>query len=145
MYQCDYISNNNFSKPNYYLKTNQMTENKSLSNLTKLEQDIFTLINYIRKNPLEFCNNLIQKNKNKANIDQNEIINFLNKILFHYKKNHSLNLKELEPSKKNLRARLSKYGERTGKIFERFIVMSRSPNSVSAFHLRSLQTLYRLM
>ena len=32
--------------------------------------------------------------------------------------NHSLNLKELEPTKKSIRARLSKYGERTGKIFE---------------------------
>ena len=146
MNQNDYISNINYTKPNYYSKENQITENNNmpLSNLIKLEQDIFFLINYIRKNPLEFCNNLMQKTKHKTNPEQNDVINYLqeihstkvlkpfikipelglaarsllNEIQFHYKKNHSLNLKELEPNKKNLRLRLSKFGERTGKIFE---------------------------
>ena len=148
MYEFEYINTNTYKENNreLYLQSNQMTEQieKSSSNFSKLEQDIYSLINYLRKNQLEFCNNLIQKNKHKANSDQNEIINFLqeihskrvlkpfyklpelslaaksllNKIILNYKKNHSLNLKELEPTKKNIRARLSKYGERTGKIFE---------------------------
>ena len=148
MYEFEYINTNTYKENNreLYLQSNQMTEqiDKSSSNFSKLEQDIYSLINSLRKNQLEFCNNLIQKNKHKANSDQNEIINFLqeihskrvlkpfyklpelslaaksllNKIILNYKKNHSLNLKELEPTKKNIRARLSKYGERTGKIFE---------------------------
>ena len=148
MYEIDYISSDNKKSipKNYFSKASKMNEHldKSLFNLSKLEQDIISYINYLRKNPLEFGNNLIQKSKHKTNPDQNEIINFLqeihgkkalkplieiselslaaksltDKIIFNYKKNHSLNLKELEPTKKNLRMRLSKYGERTGKIFE---------------------------
>ena len=147
MYEFEYINTNTHKENNreLYLQSNQVTEHldKSSSNFSKLEQDIYSIINYLRKNQLEFCNNLIHK-KHKANSDQNEIINFLqeihskrvlkpfyklpelslaaksllNKIILNYKKNHSLNLKELEPTKKNIRARLSKYGERTGKIFE---------------------------
>jgi len=156
MYQYGYIDNND--NTNYFLKNSPITELKdtSLSNLYKLEQDIFSLINFLRKNPHEFCNNIIQKNKYKANPGQNEIINFLqeihskkilkpfieirelslasrsllNKIIFHYKKNHCLNMKELEPSKKNLRARLTKYGERTGKIFETVLFELDTPEEI---------------
>ena len=149
MYEFGNISQNIFleNNTNIFSKNSQITEqkiDKSLTKFSKLEQDILSLINYLRKNPLEFCNNLIQKNKHKTNPVQNDIINFLqdihskkvlkpfyqiselslsaksllNKIKINYKNNHSLNLKELEPTKKSIRARLSKYGERTGKIFE---------------------------
>ena len=149
MYEFGNISQNIFleNNTNIFSKNSQITEqkiDKSLTKFSKLEQDILSLINYLRKNPLEFCNNLIQKNKHKTNTIQNDIINFLqdihskkvlkpfyqiselslsaksllNKIKINYKNNHSLNLKELEPTKKSIRARLSKYGERTGKIFE---------------------------
>ena len=149
MYELENINPNNYIGNNtyFYPKNVQIIEQKkekSLSKFYRLEQDVLSLINYIRKNPLEFCNNLIQKNKHKTNPDQNDIINFLqdvhskkilkpffqiselslaaksllNKIKINYKNNHSLNLKELEPTKKSIRARLSKYGERAGKIFE---------------------------
>ena len=60
MYQYGYKDNND--NTNYFLKNSPITELKdtSLSNLYKLEQDIFSLINFLRKNPLEFCNNIIQ-------------------------------------------------------------------------------------
>ena len=161
MYQYENKNNNepeNNKNINYYSRKSPITEqsDKSSLNLSKLEQDIYFLINFLRKNPLEFCNNLIQKNKHKTNPEQNEIINFLqdihskkilkpfievpelclaaksllNKIISHYKNNHSLNLKELEPSKKNLRARLSKYGERTGKIFETVLFALDNPDEI---------------
>ena len=160
MNQYENIDPNDFkeNKKNLYSKNNQMIRQmeKSLPNFTKLENDIYSLINYLRKNPLEFCNNLIQKNKYKSSLDQKEIINFLqdihskkvlkpffeirelslaaksllNKIILNYKKNHSLNLKELEPTKKNIRARLSKYGERTGKIFETVLFELDNPEEI---------------
>ena len=39
-------------------------------------------------------------------------------------------MKELEPSKKNLRARLTKYGERTGKIFETVLFELETPEEI---------------
>ena len=160
MYQIEYIGTDNKKDINqdYFSKTNQMTKqiDKSLLNFPKLEQDVFSYINYLRKNPLEFCNNLIQQNKHKTNSKQNEIINFLqeihskkvlkpfieipelslaaksllDKIIFNYKQNHNLNLKDLEPTKKNLRERLSKYGERTGKIFETVLFEIDNPDDI---------------
>ena len=167
MYQYEYINNyepENNKNINYYSKISPNTEqsDKYSSNLSKLEKDIFSLINLLRKNPLEFCNNLIQKNKHKTNKEKIEIINFiqdihskkilkpfievqelslaakslLNRIILHYKNNHSLNLKELEPTKKNLRARLSKYGERTGKIFETVLFELDKPDIIVNHILR---------
>ena len=167
MYQYEYINNyepENNKNINYYSKISPNTEqsDKYSSNLSKLEKDIYSLINLLRKNPLEFCNNLIQKNKHKTNKEQIEIINFLqdihskkilkpfievqelslaaksllNRIILHYKNNHSLNLKELEPTKKNLRARLSKYGERTGKIFETVLFELDKPDIIVNHILR---------
>ena len=161
MYQYENKNNNepeNNKNIIYNTKINPILEqsDKLSSTLSKLEHDIYSLINFLRKNPLEFCNNLIQKNKHKTNPEQNEIINFLqdihskkilkpfiemqelslaaksllNRIILHYKNNHSLNLKELEPSKKNLRARLSKYGERTGKIFETVLFEVDNPDEI---------------
>ena len=54
----------------------------------------------------------------------------LNKIKINYKNNHSLNLKELEPTKKSIRARLSKYGERAGKIFETVLFELNNPEDI---------------
>ena len=167
MYQYEYQNNNepeNNKNINYDTKINPISEqsDKLSSNFSKLEHDIYSLINFLRKNPLEFCNNLIQKNKYKTNQEQNEIINFLqdihskkilkpfieiqelslaaksllNRIILHYKNNHSLNLKELEPTKKNLRARLSKYGERTGKIFETVLFELDNPDEIINHILR---------
>ena len=162
MLEYEYINNNDDFKNNNYLnyfsKFSQIKEqaNKSMSNLSKLEKDISSLINFLRKNPLEFCNNLIQKNKHRSNKEQNEIINFLqeihskkvlkplvvipelslaarsllNKIIIYYKNNHSLSMKELEPNRKNLRIRLSKYGERTGKIFETVLFELNNPEEI---------------
>ena len=167
MYQYEYQNNNepeNNKNINYDTKINPISEqsDKLSSTFSKLEHDIYSLINFLRKNPLEFCNNLIQKNKYKTNEEQNEIINFLqdihskkilkpfieiqelslaaksllNRIILHYKNNHSLNLKELEPTKKNLRARLSKYGERTGKIFETVLFELDNPDEIINHILR---------
>ena len=167
MYQYEYQNNNepeNNKNINYDTKINPISEqsDKLSSTFSKLEHDIYSLINFLRKNPLEFCNNLIQKNKHKTNQEQNEIINFLqdihskkilkpfieiqelslaaksllNRIILHYKNNHSLNLKELEPTKKNLRARLSKYGERTGKIFETVLFELDNPDEIINHILR---------
>ena len=167
MYQYEYQNNNepeNNKNINYDTKINPISEqsDKLSSTFSKLEHDIYSLINFLRKNPLEFCNNLIQKNKYKTNQEQNEIINFLqdihskkilkpfieiqelslaaksllNRIILHYKNNHSLNLKELEPTKKNLRARLSKYGERTGKIFETVLFELDNPDEIINHILR---------
>ena len=167
MYQYEYQNNNeseNDKNINYDTKINPISEqsDKLSSTFSKLEHDIYSLINFLRKNPLEFCNNLIQKNKYKTNQEQNEIINFLqdihskkilkpfieiqelslaaksllNRIILHYKNNHSLNLKELEPTKKNLRARLSKYGERTGKIFETVLFELDNPDEIINHILR---------
>ena len=68
MYQYEYINNyepENNKNINYYSKISPNTEqsDKYSSNLSKLEKDIFSLINLLRKSPLEFCNNLIQKNE----------------------------------------------------------------------------------
>ena len=167
MYQYEYQNNNepeNNKNINYDTKINPISEqsDKLSSTFSKLEHDIYSLINFLRKNPLEFCNNLIQKNKYKTNQEQNEIINFLqdihskkilkpfieiqelslaaksllNRIILHYKNNLSLNLKELEPTKKNLRARLSKYGERTGKIFETVLFELDNPDEIINHILR---------
>ena len=51
-------------------------------------------------------------------------------ILFNYKKNHNINLKDLEPAKTNLRERLSKDGERTGKIFETVLFEVGNPDDI---------------
>ena len=167
MYQYEYQNNNepeNNKNINYDTKINPISEqsDKLSSTFSKLEHDIYSLINFLRKNPLEFCNNLIQKNKYKTNQEQNEIINFLqdihskkilkpfieiqelslaaksllNRIILHYNNSHSLNLKELEPTKKNLRARLSKYGERTGKIFETVLFELDNPDEIINHILR---------
>ena len=158
MNQYEYLNNNNYQEKIFYNNNNnEITEEINQSNnFSELEQDILILINYLRTNPLDFCNNLIQKNKYKQNQDYIEIINFienihqkqilseyieipeissaarslLNNIALHYKKYHNLNFNEFEPASLNLRTRLTNYGERTGRIFETVLFKMDNPDDI---------------
>jgi len=159
MNQYDYINNSNFEDKIYINNNNQITEeiNQSISiKLSELEQDIFNLINFIRTNPIDYCNNLIHKNTNKKRQEISQIIqyledvhkkeillpykivpeissaarNLLNNLSHHYKINRNLNLKELDPSCLNLKTRLSNYGERTGRIFETVLIKMNNPEDI---------------
>ena len=163
MNQYDQINNNYQEKIHYNNNTNEITEeiNQSISNnFSQLEQDISILINFLRTNPLEFCDNLVQKNKFRQNQDQINIINFieeinknhilseyteipelsnaarylLDKISQHYRTYHDLNLKEIEPNVLNLRVRLSNFGERTGRIFETVLFKMDNPEDI-VYHI----------
>ena len=128
----------------------------SYHNLSDLEKDIFILINYIRTNLLDFANNLRKKNNYINNKEQIEVIKYLEElynteklepfeeipeiseaarnllinISLNDKKNHSINLKELNPETLNLRTRLSKYGNRTGRIFETVVFKTNNPEDI---------------
>ena len=159
MNQYENINNNNYQEKIFYNNNNEIIEeiNQSDSNnYSQLEQDIRILINFLRTNPIDFCNNLIQKNKYRQNQDQIEIINFiedisrkqtlseyieipelssaarylLDSISHHYAKFQNLNLKELDPKSLNLRYRLSNYGERTGRIFETVLFKMDNPEDI---------------
>ena len=159
MNQYDYINNNNYQQKIFFNDSNQLTEeiNQSTSNkLSELEQDIFTLINFIRTNPIDYCNNLIRKTTNKSrqelikiiqyleDVHRKEILlpykkvpeisaaarNLLNNLSNHYKINRNLNLKELDSSCLNLKTRLSNYGERTGRIFETVLIKMDNPEDI---------------
>ena len=62
-----------------FKEINKSNQEITYSALPELEKDIFILINYIRTNPLDFCNNLINKN-NSLNKEQIEIIKYLKEI-----------------------------------------------------------------
>ena len=139
-------------------KSKEYSEEIVYNSLSQLEKDILIIINYIRTNPLDFCNNLIVKNKYKMqeNKEQIEIINYLegvyNKerlapfeeipeisdaarnllvnIALNDKKYHNINLKEIKPSTLNLRTRLSNYGHRTGRIFETVVFKTNNPEDI---------------
>ena len=126
------------------------------NDLSDLEKDIYILINYIRINPLDFSNNLRNKNIYLNNKEQNEIIKYLEEIYnkeklkpfeeipeiseaarnllinisLNDKKYHNINLKELNPETLNLRTRLSNYGHRTGRIFETVIFKTNNPEDI---------------
>ena len=159
MNQYDYINDSNFEDKIYINNNNQITDeiNQSISiKLSELEQDIFTLINFIRTNPIDYCNNLIHKATNKKKQEISKIIqyledvhrkeillpykkvpeisdaarNLLNNLSHHYNINRNLNLKELDPSCLNLKTRLSNYGERTGRIFETVLIKMDNPEDI---------------
>ena len=159
MNQYDYINDSNFEDKIYINNNNQITDeiNQSISiKLSELEQDIFTLINFIRTNPIDYCNNLIHKATNKKKQEISKIIqyledvhrkeillpykkvpeisdaarNLLNNLSHHYNINRNLNLKELDPSCLNLKTRLSNYGERTGTIFETVLIKMDNPEDI---------------
>ena len=163
MNQYDQISNNYQEKILYNNDSNEITEEINQSNIadfSQLEQDIRILINFLRTNPIDFCNNLFQKNRFRQNQDQIDIINFieetskkqilseyieipelssaarylLDKISLHNKIYHDLNLKEIDPSVLNLRTRLSNYGERTGRIFETVLFKMNNPDDI-VYHI----------
>ena len=165
MNQYENINNNNYQEKIFYNNNNEIIEEINQSdtnNYSQLEQDIRILINFLRTNPIDFCNNLIQKNKYRQNQDQIAIINFieditrkqtlseyieipelssaarylLDSISHHYTKFQNLNLKELDPKSLNLRYRLSNYGERTGRIFETVLFKMDNPEDIVNYILR---------
>ena len=139
----NYLNSSNISN-----NSKESSFSKNIKFIPQLEKDIYILINYIRTNPLDFSNNLIKKNQNKAlTEEQIEIIKFLEEkynkeqllpfheipeiseaaknLLYTISQNDSIysnkNLQKLKPSSLNLRTRLSNYGLRTGRIFENVI------------------------
>ena len=153
MSQYEYVNNNNNYQENiFYNNGNEITEeiNQSFSNYSQLEQDIINFINYLRENPIDFCNNFMNYNQNNIqieiiqvikNINYKEILkpyreipelseaarDLLNNMRFHYRQYNNLNLNEMEPSCLNLKTRLSKYGERTGRIYETVLFKMNNP------------------
>ena len=156
MNQYEYINNNDYQEKIFYENNKIKEEINKSNNLSQLEQDILIHINYLRTNPLDFCNNLIRKNQYNQNKDYIEIINYiedihqkqtlskyiempeissaarnlLNCISIHYKKYHNYNFKEFEPTSLNLRSRLSNYGERTGRLFETVLFQLDNPDDI---------------
>ena len=164
MNQYEYVNNNNYQENIFYNNGNEIIEeiNQPLSNFIQLEQDIFNLINFLRTNPIEYCNNILPQNKYNQNQTQMEIINYLesihnkeklkpykeipelseaarnllNNIGIHYKNYNNLNMKEMDPSCLNLKTRLSNYGERTGRIFETVLFKMDNPEDIVNHILR---------
>ena len=138
------------SKKNSYLSPQNCYKNKILfqqynTNFRNLEKEIFKLINYLRINPEKYFhefNNFfqyeeidaIQKEINELEGKLNpfttkkEISNAGNDYLDYLIDNTSykldFNFKKVDKTCFNLRARLSKYGQRCGKIFESVIINS---------------------
>ena len=164
MNQYEYVNNNNYQEKIFYNNGNEIIEeiNQPLSNFMQLEQDIFNLINFLRTNPIEYCNNIFPQNKYNQSQTQMEIINYLenihnneklkpykeipelseaarnllNNIGIHYKNYNNLNMKEMDPSCLNLKTRLSNYGERTGRIFETVLFKMDNPEDIVNHILR---------
>ena len=151
------VNINNSQEKIFFNKDNEIMEEINQSNnLSQIEQDILILINFLRTNPIEFCNNLIINNQYNPNQDYSEIINYiknvhqkqilseyveipeiscaarslLNNISLHYKKYHNLNFKQFDSESLNLRTRLSNYGERTGRIFETVLFKMDNPDDI---------------
>jgi hypothetical protein len=115
-----------------------------------LEQDIYNYINYLRVNPIDFCNNLYKYNSQIEiiqfikNLNYKEMLkpykeipelseaarDLLNNIRFHYRHYNNLNLNEMDQSCLNLKYRLSKYGERTGRIYETVLFRMDNPEDI---------------
>ena len=152
----DYLFNNSIKEQ--FNKSKEFEEKIIYSNVSQLEKDIYIIINYIRTNPYDFCNNLIRKYnlRMEENKEQIDIINFLEEIYnkerlapfeivpeiseaarnlliniaLNDKKYHNINLKEIKPSTLNLRTRLSNYGHRTGRIFETVVFKTNNPEDI---------------
>jgi len=155
----EYLNNKDSQEQIFYDNDNEIMEEINVSNnLSQIEHDILILINYLRTNPLDFCNNLIQKNKynQNQNEDYSEIISFiknihqrqilseyievpeissaarclLNNISLHYNKYHDLNFKQFESESLNIRKRLANYGERKGRIYESVLFKMDNPDDI---------------
>ena len=161
MNQYDYLNNdyNNFEEKIFINNDKEMNEeiNQSESNdIAQLEKDICILINYLRTNPIDYCNNIIKK-KRYSNQEEMKLVYLLedihhnndvlqpyirspeissaaryllDNIVIYYRKYHNLNIKNLDQNCLNLRTRLSKYGQRTGRIFETVLFKMDNPNDI---------------
>ena len=136
------------SRKNSYLSPQNYKRNKIIfhnTNFPKLEEEIFKLINYLRINPEKYFNEFnnfflseekesIEKEINEYEaklypfIIQKEISNagndYLNYLIENTSDKLNFNFKNVDKTCFNLRARLSKYGQRYGKIFESVILNS---------------------
>ena len=138
------------SKKNSYLSPQNCYRNKIVfqqynTNFPNLEKEIFKLINYLRINPEKYFHEFnnyfqheeieaIQKEINELEgklypfTTKKEISNAGNDFLDYLIDNTSykldFNFKNIDKSCFNLRARLSKYGQRYGTIFESVIINS---------------------
>ena len=161
MNQYDYLNNdyNNFEEKIFINNDKEITEdiNQSESNdISQLEKDICILINYLRTNPIDYCNNIIKKkrynNQEEMKLvylledihNKNEVLQpyirspeissaaryLLDNIIIYYRKYHNLNLKNLDQNCLNLRTRLSNYGQRTGRIFETVLFKMDNPDDI---------------
>ena len=113
--------------------------------LIKLEKEIFKLINYLRTNPEKYLNEfnkyflkeelkkiLEELNKLETNLfpftTKKEIsnagIDYLEYLIENTTDKSYFNIYNVDKTCFNLRARLSKYGKRNGKIFESVIINS---------------------
>ena len=161
MNQYDYLNYdyNNFEEKIFINNDKEITEdiNQSESNdISQLEKDICILINYLRTNPIDYCNNIIKKkrynNQEEMKLvylledihNKNEVLQpyirspeissaaryLLDNIVIYYRKYHNLNLKNLDQNCLNLRTRLSNYGQRTGRIFETVLFKMDNPDDI---------------
>ena len=137
------------SKKNYYLSPQNFKRNKILlshynTNFSSLEKEILKLINYLRTNPEKYLNEF-NKYFQKEDLDiiikqindidtilapfntKREISNagydYLDYLIENSEKPY-FNFNKVDKTCFNLRARLSKYGQRYGKIFESVIINS---------------------
>ena len=144
------------SKISYCLSPQISYHNKILlpqyiTNASLMEKEIFKLINYLRINPEKYLNEF---NKYFQKEELNKILGELNKLEtkllpFNTKKEISnagidyleyliekttdkyyFNIYNVDKTCFNLRARLSKYGQRNGKIFESVIINSSCPEEI---------------
>ena len=126
---------------------NTIKNNRQFSNfLSQLEENIYILINYIRTNPKEYAQNLLNNNSTKLTDAKLKTINYLesindhellpyteipeitlaarlliNNIALHDNMGEKIDLTQIDPNYLQLRTRLSKYGQRSGRIFETII------------------------
>ena len=144
------------SKIYSYLSPQNYQKNKKIfqqynTNFPNLEKEIFKLINYLRINPEKYFNEFndffleeeletiikeINESENKLYPfnTKKEISNSGNDYLDYLIENTSdkidFNFKNVDKTCFNLRERLSKYGQRYGKIFESIIINSNSSEEI---------------
>ena len=140
MNQYDYLNNdyNNFEEKIFINNDKEITEdiNQSESNdISQLEKDICILINYLRTNPIDYCNNIIKKkrynNQEEMKLvylledihNKNEVLQpyirspeissaaryLLDNIVIYYRKYHNLNLKNLDQNYLTMGKELEEY------------------------------------
>ena len=81
MNQYDYLNNdyNNFEEKIFINNDKELTENINQfesNDISQLEKDICILINYLRTNPIDYCNNIIKK-KRYSNQEEMKLVYLL--------------------------------------------------------------------